>query len=214
MDLSKIGRKENIELGLEMYSSESRSTYTLTNGGDADWYWDIDLFLLGASTQTPDGRMYLDATTTKRRVEFVVKAFAREIEKLRQNNLVTRIAFLENATGGPVGMISFASSLIAETGLEAVFVRPRRSVLVSAVKGRPFIPNERVVLLSDVATSGRSLLSAISILREAGADVSSVVVALDRESGAFDTLQQDGVQLNALWTATDRTSVRDAHRAA
>ena len=61
---------------------------------------------------------------------------------------------------------------------------------------------ERVVVLEDVATTGRSALEAVEALRGAGAVVERVLVVVDREEGAGERLADAGVELEALLTAS------------
>jgi orotate phosphoribosyltransferase len=68
---------------------------------------------------------------------------------------------------------------------------------------------ERVVVLEDVATTGRSALDAVAALRDAGAVVDRVLVVVDREAGARDLLADAGVTLEALVTASDLLAGRE-----
>ncbi|MFB6130808.1 MAG: orotate phosphoribosyltransferase, partial [Salinigranum sp.] len=62
---------------------------------------------------------------------------------------------------------------------------------------------EEVVVLEDIATTGRSALDAVEALREAGAVVDRVLVVVDREEGARELLADHGIELEALLTAED-----------
>jgi orotate phosphoribosyltransferase len=62
---------------------------------------------------------------------------------------------------------------------------------------------EEVVVVEDVATTGTSAAEAVEALREAGAEVRRVLVVVDREEGARETLAGSGVELEALLTASD-----------
>ena len=56
------------------------------------------------------------------------------------------------------------------------------------------------LLVEDVTTSGGSVLSAVRILREAGAKVDTVITVVDREEGAAASLAAEGVTLISLVT--------------
>ena len=71
---------------------------------------------------------------------------------------------------------------------------------------------ERVVVLEDVATTGQSALDAVEALREAGAVVERVLVVVDREEGARELLADNGVELEALVTASDLLGARGDER--
>jgi orotate phosphoribosyltransferase len=67
----------------------------------------------------------------------------------------------------------------------------------------------RVVVLEDVATTGKSALDAVEALREAGATVDRVLVVVDRREGAADLLAEHGVRLESLLTADDLLAASD-----
>jgi orotate phosphoribosyltransferase len=56
------------------------------------------------------------------------------------------------------------------------------------------------LLVEDVTTTGGSVLSAVRILREAGAAVDTVIAIVDREEGAAGSLAAEGVHLIPLVT--------------
>ena len=56
------------------------------------------------------------------------------------------------------------------------------------------------LLVEDVTTTGGSVLSAVRILREAGARVDTVITIVDREEGAAGSLTAEGVNLIHLVT--------------
>ncbi len=70
-------------------------------------------------------------------------------------------------------------------------------------------PEEPVIVLEDVATTGKSALSAVEALREAGATIDRVLVVVDREEGAADLLAANDVTLESLVTASDLLEERD-----
>ena len=56
------------------------------------------------------------------------------------------------------------------------------------------------LLVEDVTTTGGSVLSAVRLLRDAGAKVDTVIAIVDREEGAAGALAAEGVQLVPLVT--------------
>lgn len=64
-------------------------------------------------------------------------------------------------------------------------------------------PGERVVVIDDLATTGGSKFEAIAKLTEAGLEVADVVVLIDRQSGAAETLAEAGYHLHAVLTMSD-----------
>ena len=68
------------------------------------------------------------------------------------------------------------------------------------IEGR-LAADEEVVVIEDIATTGQSAADAVEALREAGATVERVLVVVDREEGATETLADHGVTLESLVTA-------------
>jgi orotate phosphoribosyltransferase len=102
--------------------------------------------------------------------------------------------------GVAVGGIPVAVAVALATGKPYAIVRREEKghgtggKIVGDVAGRP------TLLVEDVTTSGGSVLSAIRLLRDAGAKVDTVVVVVDREEGAAAALAAEGVRLVPLVT--------------
>ena len=69
-------------------------------------------------------------------------------------------------------------------------------------RGRCSLPGERVVVIDDLTTTGGSKFEAIEKLTAAGLQVRDVVVLIDRQSGAAESLAQAGYRLHAVFTLT------------
>jgi len=114
----------------------------------------------------------------------------------------------------PAGVALGAVPLVAATSVEAErpYVIVRKEAKGYGTGNRiegALDEGERVVVLEDVATTGKSALSAVEALRDAGAVVERVLVVVDRQEGAADLLAEDGVELEALVTAEDLLAGRD-----
>lgn len=68
------------------------------------------------------------------------------------------------------------------------------------IEGR-LAADEEVVVIEDIATTGQSAADAVEALREAGATVERVLVVVDREEGATETLAAHDAVLESLVTA-------------
>ncbi|MBI4236313.1 MAG: orotate phosphoribosyltransferase, partial [Chloroflexi bacterium] len=62
---------------------------------------------------------------------------------------------------------------------------------------------ERIVLIEDVVTTGSQAIESGAILRSAGAVVTDVLVVVDREEGAAQSMAAEGYQLRALFRRRD-----------
>ena len=108
-------------------------------------------------------------------------------------------AVLGVATAG----IPWAAGLALRRGLPMGYVRPERKSHGTGrrVEGAP--PRGRVILVDDVATTGRSLLQAASAAREEGYEPIAAVVLVDREEGASEALEKEGLELRRVATLSE-----------
>jgi orotate phosphoribosyltransferase len=150
--------------------------FELAHGGTSDYYVDKYLF-----------------ETDPRCLTLVAEAFA---ERLDGDE-----ATLAGVALGAVPLVAVTS---AETGRSYVIARKETKSYGTSnrIEGR-LDAGERVIVLEDIATTGRSALDAVEALRDAGADVDRVLVVVDREEGARELLADHGIELEALLTATE-----------
>ncbi|MFL0577759.1 orotate phosphoribosyltransferase [Dietzia sp. 179-F 9C3 NHS] len=67
----------------------------------------------------------------------------------------------------------------------------------------PDIVGRRVLVVEDTTTTGNSPLTAVTALREAGAEVVGVATVVDRATGADDVIRAEGVEYRALLGLSD-----------
>ena len=111
---------------------------------------------------------------------------------------------VDRIAGVVLGSIPLAVALSLRTGIPFVMVRKERKEhgtgkLIEGV----LCPGEKVLVVEDVVTSAGSSAEAISILRGAGAEVTSVLTVIDRQEGGAERLREIGVELVPLLTAED-----------
>lgn len=101
----------------------------------------------------------------------------------------------------PYAALPIATAISLQTGRPMIY--PRKEIkdygTGSAVEGG-FERGERVVLIDDLATTGGSKFEAIERLEAAGLEVHDVVVLIDRQGGATQSLTEAGYQLHAVYT--------------
>lgn len=59
-------------------------------------------------------------------------------------------------------------------------------------------PGSKIDLIEDVVTTGNSLLKTAVILRENGAIVDHAICVVDRESGGYELLKENGIMLESV----------------
>ena len=148
--------------------------FELSHGGTSDYYVDKYLF------ETDPGCLRL-----------IASAFA---DRLGDDTLA----------GVALGAVPLVAVASAETDTPYVIVRKEAKEYGTGnrIEGQ-LADGESVVVLEDIATTGRSALDAVEALREAGATVERVLVVVDRDEGARELLADAGVELEPLVTAED-----------
>ncbi|MEU4440095.1 orotate phosphoribosyltransferase [Micromonospora chalcea] len=106
--------------------------------------------------------------------------------------------------GMEMGGIPLATVMSQLTGLPTVFVRKQAKEYGTAkvAEGGP-VSGLRVVVIEDVVTTGGALLASCGHLRSVGAQVETVVCAIDREQGGRENLAAEGLQLRSALTRRD-----------
>jgi orotate phosphoribosyltransferase len=100
--------------------------------------------------------------------------------------------------GAPEGAAMLLVAAVAlETGLPVTVVRkqPKAYGTEAQVEG-VVAPGARVTLIEDVSTTGRQVGRAAEVLKEAGATISKIILAIDR--GGADRLREDGYTVDAV----------------
>ncbi|MFB6157711.1 MAG: orotate phosphoribosyltransferase [Haloferacaceae archaeon] len=148
--------------------------FELSHGGTSDYYVDKYLF-----------------ETDPHCLDVVARAFAERVGDAK-------------LAGVALGAVPLVAATSVETGNPYVIARKAAKDYGTGnrIEGR-LDEGEEVVVLEDVATTGRSALEAVEALREAGAVVDRVLVVVDREEGATELLADHGAELDALLTATE-----------
>ncbi|PAY24133.1 orotate phosphoribosyltransferase [Dietzia natronolimnaea] len=112
-----------------------------------------------------------------------------------------------DAVGGlTLGADPVATAIMHAPGrpIDAFVVRKeaKKHGMQRRVEG-PDIVGKRVLVVEDTTTTGNSPLTAVTALREAGAEVVGVATVVDRATGADDVIRAEGVDYRALLGLTD-----------
>ena len=150
---------------------------TLSSGREADYYVDLRRVSLDGAAAPLIGRQLLELTAD---LDY-------------------------DAVGGlTLGADPVATSMLhaaAATGrtLDAFVVRKEQKAhgLHRRIEG-PDVAGRRVLAVEDTSTTGGSVLTAVEALREAGAEVVAVAVIVDRDTGARQKIEADGLEYRFL----------------
>lgn len=106
-------------------------------------------------------------------------------------------------TGLPYAAIPIATAISLAGNYPMIY--PRKEAKTYGTKAEiegEYHPGETVVIIDDLATTGGSKFEAIEKLTGVGLVVKDVVVLVDRQSGAKESLAQAGYSLHAVLTIT------------
>jgi orotate phosphoribosyltransferase len=106
---------------------------------------------------------------------------------------------IDKIGGIPTGGLPWASVLAYSLAKPLVYTRKDIKLhgRERAVEGI-LTPGERVLLVDDVITTGKNILTALQSIRGEGGVVENALVLLDREEGGGEHLQKEGVKLHSV----------------
>jgi len=110
----------------------------------------------------------------------------------------------ERVAGIPTAGMPFASLVAYQLGKPFLYIRQQ-----AKLHGRErriegiLMPGDRVLLIDDLITTGRSLRKAAKAIRAEGGIVNHALVLLDREEGGKQKLAEDNIKLHYLLTASE-----------
>jgi orotate phosphoribosyltransferase len=161
-----------------------RERVTLSSGQQADYYIDLRRITLDGRAAPLVGRV--------------------------MNELTADLQY--DAVGGltlgadPVAAAMLHAAAAADAGrqLDAFVVRKEGKAhgLQRRIEG-PDTTGRRVLAVEDTSTTGGSVLTAVDALREAGAEIVAVAVIVDRDSGARERIEGEGLRYLAAYSVQD-----------
>jgi|ETNmetMinimDraft_2_1059921.scaffolds.fasta_scaffold06841_3 orotate phosphoribosyltransferase len=152
------------------------------------------LFTLASNRTSP---VYIDIRilpSTPKAFDAIVDALVEKVKALK----VDVVAGCETA-GIPI-----AAAIAIKAGMPMIYVRKRakgygtNSMIEGVLK-----KGQKVVLIDDMITNGKSKIGFVEGVRKEGAVVSDCLVILDREQGGSDTLAEVDLKLHSLITLNE-----------
>ncbi len=123
------------------------------------------------------------------------------LELLQRNNIRFDVIACK-----ALGSVSLAVALALKTGSPLVVLRERvkdYGTGGSAVGALDKVKGASVLIVDDVATTGKTLLEVLNFVKNLGAVHAVAAVVVDRQEGAKQLLRQHGCELYALFTRSD-----------
>ena len=170
-------QKQELIAALKACGAVRYGDFTLASGKKSKYYIDIK-----------------KASTDPKTLKLIARQAAFRIKQMDVNIIA----------GVELGGVPLATAVSMETELPLLIVR--KAVKDYGTKSR-FVgdikPEDKLVMLEDVTTSGGSVMNAIEVVRETGANIKYVISVVDREEGAKENLKEAGTELVPLVSASD-----------
>ncbi len=180
-------------LNLGLHRSARRSTYTLNNGAHSGVYFDVTSYLMGLR-DSEEYEVDLAMERSGSELDDVIE----ELRSICKSNEIGRIAFIEPDSGRAIGILPAMTTILSRIDLPSCVVRPRKRLKIERILGAPIYGGEEILLVSDVATTGRTLIEAARVLQAANGRVAHAFVIYDRGETAFERLAEAGIQLHTV----------------
>ncbi len=103
----------------------------------------------------------------------------------------------ELVAGVPLGGLHLATAYSLAADLPLIYIRPGPVPEETLIEGR-FLPDQHVLLVDDLITTGGSVIQAAEALRRQGLEVRDVIVLVDRDQGAARRLEHFGLHLISI----------------
>lgn len=117
-----------------------------------------------------------------------------------QGRLHPRFQPFQLVAGIPFGGLHIATAFSLATSTPMIYVHSRQDNSRSNVLEGTYEPDQPVLLLDDLVTTGGSVLETAGVLREEGLRVHDVMVLVDRGVGATARLRHQGYSLYSVLT--------------
>jgi len=147
---------------------------------------------------------YIDARLTTMSPEGMVVIGRLGLDRLEAEQLDPDSVGGLTLGADPVAYAISHSSMSGLKPLRAFTVRKEAKVHGTGkrIEG-PFVTGDRVVVIEDVITTGKSALDAASAIEEAGGSVTGVLAVVDRLEGGREAIERRGYRVMSLTTIAE-----------
>lgn len=151
-----------------------------------------------------ESTLYIDARLTTMSPEGLVLVGQLGLQALEQAGWdVQSVGGLTLGADPVAYAISYTSALVGRP-VRAFTIRkePKAHGTQRLIEG-PFKAGDRVAVIEDVITTGRSALRAAAAIREEGGFVTGVLAVVDRDEGGRQALESEGIPVTTLTHVSD-----------
>jgi orotate phosphoribosyltransferase/uridine monophosphate synthetase len=111
-----------------------------------------------------------------------------------------RLASFAAVAGVPMGGLHIATAYALESDTPLIYLRPLDGsgpMRDGAIEGQ-VVPGQSALIIDDLMTGGRSILSTMQRLEDAGMSVRDAIVLIDREQGGSERLHEHGCRVTPI----------------
>ena len=111
---------------------------------------------------------------------------------------------IDKVAGPALGAVPIATAVSLESKLPLLMIRKEKKGYgtYKLIEGE-LNEGDNVIVVEDVSTTGGSLLKAIRAINDNGGNVKRAFVVVDREEGAIETFEKEGITLEPLISVKD-----------
>ena len=111
---------------------------------------------------------------------------------------------IDKVAGPALGAVPTATAVSLESKLPLLMIRKeKKGYGTSKLIEGELNEGDNVIVVEDVSTTGGSLLKAIRAINDNGGNVKRAFVVVDREEGAIETFEKEGITLEPLISVKD-----------
>ncbi len=111
---------------------------------------------------------------------------------------------IDKVAGPALGAVPIATAVSLESKLPLLMIRKeKKGYGTSKLIEGELNEGDNVIVVDDVSTTGGSLLKAIRAINDNGGNVKRAFVVVDREEGAIETFEKEGITLEPLISVKD-----------
>ncbi|WP_462315954.1 orotate phosphoribosyltransferase [Methanobrevibacter sp.] len=111
---------------------------------------------------------------------------------------------IDKVAGPALGAVPIATAVSLESGLPLLMIRKeKKGYGTSKLIEGELNPDDEVIVVEDVSTTGGSLLKAINAIQDNGGNVVRAFVVVDREEGAIEEFEKAGITLEPLISVSE-----------
>ncbi|WP_425342799.1 orotate phosphoribosyltransferase [Methanobacterium petrolearium] len=123
---------------------------------------------------------------------------AKIISNLIKDDAIDRIA------GPALGAVPIATAVALQSGIPMLMIRKaKKDYGTSKLIEGDLKEGDNVIVVEDVTTTGKSLLKTVRAVTDNGGKIKRTFVIVDRDEGAVEGLEKEGLQLEPIVSISD-----------